>query len=92
MTKSQSTTTKPQLLTPRTMRFAADEICATALHIAPVGQYDTWATWQREQKPGAITLGDAERIVAASAAWEAPQLRGLEWAQRAAAEAKGKAA
>jgi hypothetical protein len=79
------------LPTPRTMRFAAEEICATMLRITPVGQYDTWAAWQREQEPGTITLGDAVRIIAESAAWEAPQLRGLEWAQRAAAEAKGKA-
>jgi hypothetical protein len=92
MTKPQSTTTKPQLLTPRSMRFADEEICATMLRITPVGQYDTWTAWQREQKPGAITPSDAVRIIAESAAWEAPQLRGLEWAQRAAAEAKGREA
>jgi len=92
MTKPRSTTTKPQLLTPRTMRFADEEICATMLSIPPVGQYDPWADWEQETETGTITIADAERIIAESAAWDATPYRGREYAQRAAAEAKGRAA
>lgn len=56
-------TTKPQLLQPRTMRFAADEICATLLRIATVGQYDPWADYKPEADGEILQPGVFERIM-----------------------------
>lgn len=64
MTKpTKTTTTKPQLLQPRTMRFADSEICATLLRIAPVGQYDPWADYGRNADGEILRTGVFERIM-----------------------------
>lgn len=82
---------KIPLAQPRHFRFATEELCASALGIQAIGEYDAWANAQQDKERGAILQpGVFERIMAFTATLAAPPYRGREWAQRQAREAIGK--
>lgn len=81
---------KIPLAKPRHFRFAAEELCASALGIQAIGEYDAWANAQQDKEQGAILQPDVfERIMAFTAMLTVPPYRGREWARREAKESLG---